>query len=280
MTRSINSPRIFSALVLALAATASIAQTGMTPELEHGARSDAGAMQHGIGGMSRMRGGMSHRGEAMGGSRNPETGSGMQSGGMGSGMRHGGMSGGMGGRIQHGGMSGGMSGGMKHGGMSGGMGTGMQHGGMAAGMGMMGAGMQNDAASAADMRVVHQLIASHDQIKRTVTNLPNGIKTVTESDNPQVAQAIKEHVASMGKRLKDGRQFSMFSPTLPVLFQNRDKIHTEVTTTNNGAVVIQASSDAAVVTALQSHAVEVSTLSREGMAAMHRSAMAAMQRSS
>jgi hypothetical protein len=226
-------------------------------------------------------------------SMHPETGSGMQNGSMGGGMQHGGMSGGMGGGMQHGGMSGGMGGGMQHGGMSGGMGGVMQHGGMSGGMGgsmqhggmfggmgMMGAGMQNDQASAADMRVVHQLIVNHDRIKRTVTNLPNGIRTVTESDNAQVAQAIKDHVASMGKRLKEGRQFSLFSPTLPVLFQNRDKIRTEVTTTNKGAVVMQVSSDAAIVTALQSHAVEVSTLSRDGMAAMHRSAMAAMQRSS
>jgi hypothetical protein len=242
MTRSSNSPaRVFSAFILALASTASIAQPGPTPEMEHGAQSDAGTMQHGTGGMSGMGGGMSHRGVAMGGSMQPGTGSGTQHGGMGSGMQHGGMSG---------------------------------------GMGMMGAGMQNDQASAADMRVVHQLIVNHDRIKRTVTNLPNGIRTVTESDDPQVAQAIKDHVASMGKRLKDGRQFSMFSPTLPVLFQNRDKIRTEVTATNKGTVVMQVSSDAAIVTALQSHAVEVSTLSREGMAAMHRSAMAAMQRSS
>jgi hypothetical protein len=255
MTRPSNGPaRIFSAFILALASTASIAQPGPTPETAHGAQSDAGAMQHGTRGMSGMRDGMSRPGVAMDRSMHPETGSGMQNGSMGGGMQHGGMSGGMGG--------------------------GMQHGGMSGGMGMMGAAMQNDQASAADMRVVHQLIVNHDRIKRTVTNLPNGIRTVTESDDPQVAQAIKDHVASMGKRLKDGRQFSMFSPTLPVLFQNRDKIRTEVTATNKGTVVMQVSSDAAIVTALQSHAVEVSTLSREGMAAMHRSAMAAMQRSS
>jgi hypothetical protein len=122
------------------------------------------------------------------------------------------------------------------------------------------------------------MIHGHEQIKRTVTNLPDGIKTVTESDDPQVAQTIKAHVASMAQRLNDGKIFNLFSPTLPVLFENKDKIKTQVDTTDKGAVVTQTSSDAAVVTALQAHAAEVSELARDGQAAMMRSAQAAMGR--
>lgn len=47
------------------------------------------------------------------------------------------------------------------------------------------------------MQVVHKLFAEHDKIERTVTKLPNGIRTTTESNDPQVAQDIKDHVASM-----------------------------------------------------------------------------------
>ena len=82
--------------------------------------------------------------------------------------------------------------------------------GMMRGMGPMGGPMaghmqHDDPAFTADMQLVHELIMSHDQIKRTVTNLPNGIKTVTESDDPRVAQTIKAHVASMEKRLDEGK---------------------------------------------------------------------------
>jgi len=158
---------------------------------------------------------------------------------------------------------------------SGGMGPGMMRG-MGPMGGPMAGGMQHDEAFAADMGLVHEMLSSHERIKRTVTNLPNGIKTVTESDDPQVAQSIKAHVASMEQRLKDGRIFNLFSPTLPVLFQNRDKITTVVEATQTGSIVTQTSGDAKVVAALQAHAVEVSELARDGMAAMMRNMRANM----
>ncbi len=150
--------------------------------------------------------------------------------------------------------------GMQHGPMGGAM----QHGGPMAGM------HSGDAAFQADMQLVHEMLAGHDKIRRTVENLPNGIRTVTESDDPQIAQALKAHVASMEQRLKDGRIFNLFSSTLPVLFNNKEKINTTVEMTQNGAIVTQTSADAKVVAALQAHAGEVDELARDGMAAMMR----------
>jgi hypothetical protein len=172
------------------------------------------------------------------------------------------------------GMGPGMMGGMGPG-MMGGMGPGMMRG---MGPGMM-QGAQHDAAFRADMGLVHDMLLNHDGIKRTVTNLPNGIRTVTESDDPKVAQTIKAHVASMEQRLKDGRVFNLFSPTIPVLFENKDKIRTTVEATDKGSAVVQTSDDPKVVAALQAHATEVSELARDGMAAMMRSARAGMGKS-
>jgi hypothetical protein len=143
---------------------------------------------------------------------------------------------------------------------------------------MAGRMQHGDAAFAEDMQLVHNLVLDHDRIKRTVTNLPDGIRTVTESDDAQTAQAIKAHVGSMEKRLNEGREFNLFSPTIPVLFQNKDKIKTVVETTERGVIVTQTSGDPVVVTALQAHAVEVSELVRDGRVAMMRSARAAMAR--
>jgi hypothetical protein len=161
----------------------------------------------------------------------------------------------------------------------GGMGPGMMGSGMMGpGMsGPMGVGMQHaDASFADDMRLVHAMLFDHDKIKRTVTNLPDGIRTVTESDDPGVARAIQAHVASMEKRLSDGKIFNLFSPTLPVLFENKDKIKTVVQMTDGGSIVTQSSGDAKVVAALQAHAIEVSELARDGMAAMMRNMRASM----
>ncbi len=157
----------------------------------------------------------------------------------------------------------GMMHGMRHG----------MHGHMAGPIGML---TTQDAGSAADMGLVHELLASNREIKRTVTRLPDGIKTQTESDNPQVVQAIKAHVDSMSERLKDGREFNIFSKTLPVLFENRDKIHSTVQLTDKGAVVTRTSSDPKVVAALHGHADEVTELVQDGMAAMRRGMMRRM----
>jgi hypothetical protein len=157
-------------------------------------------------------------------------------------------------------------------GMMHGMGHGMQ-GHMAGPIGML---THRDEGSAADMGLVHELLASNREITRTVTRLPDGIQTRTESDNPQVAQAIKAHVDSMSSRLKEGREFNIFSKTLPVLFENRDKIHSIVELTDKGAVVTRTSSDPKVVAALYGHADEVTELVQDGMVAMRRGMMRRM----
>jgi hypothetical protein len=174
---------------------------------------------------------------------------------------------GMGHGMMHGGMGHAMMHGMDQGAASGG------HGPMAGAVGML---TRQDEGSSADMGLVHDLVMNHTQIRRTVTNLPDGIKTVTESDDPQVAQTIKAHVASMSQRLKDGREFNIFSNTLPVLFENRDKIKSVVEVTEKGSVVTRTSTDAKVVAALQGHAAEVTELAQEGPVAMMRGMMTRM----
>ena len=153
----------------------------------------------------------------------------------------------------------------------------MMRGMMMPGMAGSMAAMHGDPQFQADMRLVHEMLASHDKIKRTVANLPDGIRTVTESDDAQTAQYLKAHVASMEKRLAEGRIFNLFSPTLPILFEKKDRIKTLVEPTAKGVIVTQTSADAEVVRALQAHALEVSELARDGMVAMHRAMQAARQ---
>ena len=145
--------------------------------------------------------------------------------------------------------------------------------GMRGGMGMM--GMARDSATRAQMGVIHQLVVNHERITRTVTNLPDGIRTVTESDDSLVARGIKEHVATMNDRVVAGDDpgLPVESEALHALFRNKDKIRTQVDTTAKGIVVVQTSTDSVTVAALQQHASEVSELVRGGMAAMHEAMM-------
>jgi hypothetical protein len=138
---------------------------------------------------------------------------------------------------------------------------------------MMGSG--HDSVTVSEMRIFHELIVNHDRIQRTVTNLANGIRTVTESDDAAIAELIRQHVAGMQRRLSEGRDpgLPMESPALQTLFRDRDRISTTVETTAKGVVLVQTSSDPATVEALQQHASEVSELARGGMAAMHEAMM-------
>ena len=146
-------------------------------------------------------------------------------------------------------------------------------GGGRMGMGMM--GMRHDSATMAQMRVIHELVVNHDRIERTVTDLPNGIRTVTTSTDPTLARLIKDHVLTMDQRVNRGDDpgLPMESDALRAIFRGKDKIHTVTDTTATGITVVQTSSDSSIVAALQQHAAEVTDLVRRGMPAMHEAMM-------
>jgi hypothetical protein len=136
-------------------------------------------------------------------------------------------------------------------------------------------GMSHGSATLSEHNDIRELFFNHDRIKRTVTNLPDGIRTVTESDDPQVAATIKKHVADMGQRVEEGRDpgLPIETPALHSIFRDNDKIKSTYETTEKGVIVVQTSTDASAVKALQDHAAEVSDLARRGMAAAHEAMM-------
>ncbi|WP_439153835.1 hypothetical protein [Yoonia sp.] len=113
------------------------------------------------------------------------------------------------------------------------------------------------------------------KITREVTNLPNGISTVTLSQDEDLMNTVVSHVVGMINRVEEGRDPQVFiqSPTLDILFDRRDSIVTEIDMTVQGIVVIQTSDDPAVVAALQTHAAEVTDMVDRGMQAVHEAMM-------
>jgi hypothetical protein len=133
-------------------------------------------------------------------------------------------------------------------------------------------GMSHDSKTMAQLGLIHELFIDHDRIKRTVTNLPDGIRTVTASDDPAVAQLLKTHVSDMMKRVSAGDDpgLPIESPALHGIFRDKDKVHTSVETTANGVAVVQTSDDPKTVAELQEHASEVTDFVKDGMVAMQR----------
>jgi hypothetical protein len=148
---------------------------------------------------------------------------------------------------------------------------GMMHHGF--GPGMMGAA--GDAATAEQLRIIHTLFVAHDRIKRTVTNIPDGIRTETSSDDPEIAALLKNHAADMMKRVEAGSDpgLPIESDALHAIFRNKDKIRTTTQLTENGVIVVQTSDDPRTVATLQEHAGQVSDFVTEGMTALHTAMM-------
>jgi hypothetical protein len=139
--------------------------------------------------------------------------------------------------------------------MGGGMGRGMRGGGS------MGGG---------DMQTIHQLFAYHNQIRRSVEEIPGGIRARTESDNPQVAALIQAHIPTMYRRIanRKGIPMIMMSSTLPAMAQNPNRYQRQFQITSKGILVTEISNDPEMISIIREHAREVTRFVNQGMPAM------------
>ncbi len=108
-------------------------------------------------------------------------------------------------------------------------------------------------------------------LSREVENLPNGIRTVTRSSDPEVMNALVNHTVGMIDRVGrlDDPKIFIQSPTLDIFFARGERILSEIDVTDEGIVVIQTSDDPEVVAALHVHAAEVTAMVEQGMQAVH-----------
>ena len=86
-----------------------------------------------------------------------------------------------------------------------------------------------------DHAVFHFLLDARDRIRREVTELPDGVETLTESDDREVAGKIGEHVRAMYARMKDGRPIHARDPLFAELFRHADAIAITIEPTHTGS---------------------------------------------
>jgi hypothetical protein len=122
--------------------------------------------------------------------------------------------------------------------------------------------------SAVDMSAYRELFDRHKEIHRTVTEIPGGVRTLTESDAPEIVAQLQAHVASMYRHLDDGLEVTCMSASLPTLFRSASDYRREVSLTRRGVAITETSRDPRIVSAIRAHAREVSGFVREGMQAM------------
>lgn len=117
-----------------------------------------------------------------------------------------------------------------------------------------------------DMRVIHSLLTNHEKINRRVKNIPGGIESWTESEDPEIAAAIQTHVMQMKERMEEGEPIRMMDPVFRELFDHRKQINLNVEKTPKGVHVIETSDDPKVVALIRQHAHQaVSEFAKHGM---------------
>jgi len=127
-----------------------------------------------------------------------------------------------------------------------------------------------DDAFTADRSTFHFLLENHKAIKRTVKKLDNGIETVTESEKPEVAKKIQEHVPAMYERLKSGKGVRYWDPLFAEVFKHGKKMKMTIANTEKGVKVTETSDEAEVVKIIQAHAEVVSKFVEKGFDEAHK----------
>ena len=156
-------------------------------------------------------------------------------------------------------------------------GNGMMGGNMMGGDGM--AEMMAPGNMMGPMRTGMALFARHAKIRRTVTEIPGGVRAVTESDDPATATLIQAHVSEMYQRLDENRAFPyMMSRSVPAMFAHSTRYRRKLEALPNGVAITETSNDPEMVAVIKVHAQEISDFVREGMPAMMHGMMGGMMR--
>lgn len=135
------------------------------------------------------------------------------------------------------------------------------------GGGMMGSGMMGSA-TRADMDSYMVLFNRHTELRRTVEDIPGGVRTSTESDAPDLVARLQGHVSSMYAHVNQGAEVTCMSKSLPTLFRSAKGYRRELTLSAKGVLVTETSGDPELTKAIRQHAQEVSGFVRDGMPAM------------
>jgi hypothetical protein len=121
-----------------------------------------------------------------------------------------------------------------------------------------------DAAWQQDRGLIQQLFANRDKITRSVKNLPDGVETLTQSNDPRVARLIQVHVAAMKNRLETGRPVRQRDPLFAALFAHAGDVAMHVENTPGGVHVIEKGRNPLAARLVQAHAQVVSLFLSNG----------------
>ena len=95
----------------------------------------------------------------------------------------------------------------------------------------------------ADMSRYTEMFNRHNEITRTVEEIPGGVRTTTESNAPDLVAQLQAHVSSMYSRLDQGAEVMCMSNSLPTLFRHANGYHRQLTLTPTGVIAEETADD-------------------------------------
>jgi hypothetical protein len=127
--------------------------------------------------------------------------------------------------------------------------------------------------SSTDMGRYMDMFMRHSELRRRVEDVPGGIRTITESDSPDLVAELQSHVSSMYSHLDQSAEVTCMSGSLPTLFRRAADYQRHITFTAKGVVAVETASDPALTEAIRAHGREVTAFVVDGMPAMMRDMM-------
>ena len=138
-----------------------------------------------------------------------------------------------------------------HGSASGGRG-GKGHGCGGGQRGTKGAGQKGHGRP--EMQNAHFLVTNHDRLERAVEEIPNGVQTVTTTDDPELVEPLRKHVQEMSAVLAEGGHVRKWDPLFAEISEHGEAIQIEIEEIDDGVRVTETSEDEEVVKLIRAHA--------------------------
>lgn len=114
-------------------------------------------------------------------------------------------------------------------------------------------GHGSDEAHKRDQALFKTLLEHHQQLTRSTEKLSNGIRAITESDDPELARIIKAHVVGMEKRFAGGRAIRSWDPLFAALFQYKDDLQMDYAMTEKGVCATLTAQDPKLIELIHCH---------------------------
>ena len=114
--------------------------------------------------------------------------------------------------------------------------------------------------------MIHGLFDVHEKITRYVEDTEEGYRSVTTSDDPEVAKMLQKHVSQMEGRMMDGRMVRRWDPAYVEFVSHYDDVTIDITNLANGVSFVAVGKTEEAKKVLRNHAQIISKFVEKGWA--------------